>query len=59
MSLPIRVDDDREFTFTLLEGEDPMAKVRAFCQAHMGGEASCVEQLGPAVAAQAPAPAPA
>ena len=59
VSLPIRVDDDREFTFTLLEGEDPLAKVRAFCQAHMGGEASCVEQLGPAVAAQAPEPAPA
>ena len=54
VSLPIKVDDDREFTFTLLEGEDPMAKVRAFCQAHMGGEASCVEQLGPAVVAQAP-----
>ena len=59
VSLPIKVDDDREFTFTLLEGEDAMAKVQAFCQAHMGGEASCVEQLAPAVAAQAPAPEPA
>ena len=58
VSLPIKVDDDREFTFTLLEGEDPMAKVQAFCQAHMGGDPSCSEQLGPAVIAQAGAAAP-
>ncbi len=54
VSLPIKVDDDREFTFTLLEGEDPLAKVQAFCQAHMAGDPSgCSEQLGPAVVAQA------
>jgi hypothetical protein len=53
VSLPIKVDDDREFVFTLLEGEDPMAKVQAFCQAHMGGDPSCSEQLGPAVVTQA------
>ena len=53
VSLPIKVDDDREFVFTLLEGEDPLAKVLAFCQAHMAGDPSCSEQLGPAVVAQA------
>ena len=58
VSLPIKVDDDREFVFTLLEGEDPLAKVHAFCQAHMAGDPSCSEQLGPAVVAQAGAAAP-
>ena len=57
MSLPIRLDDGREFIFTLLEGEDAMQKIVAFCNAHMGGDASCVAQLKQHVMAPEPAPA--
>ena len=62
VSLPIRIDDDREFTFTLLEGEDAMQKIVAFWAASMGGDPSCIDQLKQHVTAQggmAPEPAPA
>ena len=62
VSLPIRLDDGREFIFTLLEGEDAMQKIVAFCSASMGGDPSCIDQLKQHVTAQggmAPEPAPA
>ena len=62
VSLPIKIDDGREFIFTLLEGEDAMQKIVAFCSASMGGDPSCIDQLKQHVTAQggmAPEPAPA
>ena len=61
---PVRctLDDGREVIFTLLDGEDAMQKIVAFCSASMGGDPSCIEQLKQHVTAQggmAPEPEPA